>query len=155
MLKVLTSVFTCYAKFNAFFIILFLENKRLRKPSKRLIESSEEYEQVFSTKKKAKKTPESCKTVSCFYNSYIVSVDPMDFKELIHPKMKISLLFTHPQAILDVYDFLISDESNLSYIKNGPGSSKLYHCSRWVFLFHILKMYSLNALKVALDKSFC
>uniref|UniRef100_A0A671RPR7 Histone-lysine N-methyltransferase, H3 lysine-36 specific n=1 Tax=Sinocyclocheilus anshuiensis TaxID=1608454 RepID=A0A671RPR7_9TELE len=39
------------------------ENKRLRKPSKRLIECSEEYEQIFSTKKKAKKTPESCKTV--------------------------------------------------------------------------------------------
>uniref|UniRef100_A0A672SK61 Histone-lysine N-methyltransferase, H3 lysine-36 specific n=1 Tax=Sinocyclocheilus grahami TaxID=75366 RepID=A0A672SK61_SINGR len=38
------------------------ENKRLRKPSKRLIECSEEYEEIFSTKKKAKKTPESCKT---------------------------------------------------------------------------------------------
>ncbi len=63
----------------------------------------------------------------------------MDFKELILPKIKSSLLFTHPQAILDVYDLLISDKSNLSYIKNGPGSSKLYHCSRWVFLFHILK----------------
>uniref|UniRef100_A0A8C1J5L3 Histone-lysine N-methyltransferase, H3 lysine-36 specific n=1 Tax=Cyprinus carpio TaxID=7962 RepID=A0A8C1J5L3_CYPCA len=45
------------------------ENKRLRKPSKRLIECSEEYEQIFSTKKKVKKTPESCKTVSCFLNS--------------------------------------------------------------------------------------
>uniref|UniRef100_A0A671RQ78 Histone-lysine N-methyltransferase, H3 lysine-36 specific n=1 Tax=Sinocyclocheilus anshuiensis TaxID=1608454 RepID=A0A671RQ78_9TELE len=42
---------------------LDLKNKRLRKPSKRLIECSEEYEQIFSTKKKAKKTPESCKTV--------------------------------------------------------------------------------------------
>ncbi|XP_042611326.1 histone-lysine N-methyltransferase, H3 lysine-36 specific-like isoform X1 [Cyprinus carpio] len=40
------------------------ENKRLRKPSKRLIECSEEYEQIFSIKKKTKKTPESCKTVS-------------------------------------------------------------------------------------------
>uniref|UniRef100_A0A8C1X7L2 Histone-lysine N-methyltransferase, H3 lysine-36 specific n=1 Tax=Cyprinus carpio TaxID=7962 RepID=A0A8C1X7L2_CYPCA len=39
------------------------ENKRRRKPSKRLIECSEEYEQIFSTKKKVKKTPESCKTV--------------------------------------------------------------------------------------------
>ncbi|KTF96913.1 hypothetical protein cypCar_00008635, partial [Cyprinus carpio] len=38
------------------------ENKRLRKPSKRLIECSEEYEQIFSIKKKTKKTPESCKT---------------------------------------------------------------------------------------------
>ncbi len=48
--------------------------------------------------------------------------------------MKIILLFTHPQAILCVYDFLLSDEYNLSYIKNGPGSSKLYHCSQQVFV---------------------
>uniref|UniRef100_A0A671RNX9 Histone-lysine N-methyltransferase, H3 lysine-36 specific n=1 Tax=Sinocyclocheilus anshuiensis TaxID=1608454 RepID=A0A671RNX9_9TELE len=45
------------------------ENKRLRKPSKRLIECSEEYEQIFSTKKKAKKTPESCKTGSLIANT--------------------------------------------------------------------------------------
>lgn len=37
------------------------ENKRLRKPSKRLIESSEEYEQVFTTKKKTKPSKEFCK----------------------------------------------------------------------------------------------
>ncbi len=30
-------------------------------------------------------------------------------KGLVHPKMKIILLFTHPQAILGVYDFLLSD----------------------------------------------
>uniref|UniRef100_A0A8C0YGR8 Histone-lysine N-methyltransferase, H3 lysine-36 specific n=2 Tax=Cyprinus carpio carpio TaxID=630221 RepID=A0A8C0YGR8_CYPCA len=45
------------------------ENKRLRKPSKRLIECSEEYEQIFSTKKKVKKTPESCKTGSLIANT--------------------------------------------------------------------------------------
>ncbi len=59
-----------------------------------------------------------------------------NIKGLVHPKMKISLLFTHPWGILGVYDFLLSDESNWSYIKNCPGSSKLYHCSGWVFLFN-------------------
>ncbi len=34
--------------------------------------------------------------------------------------MKISLCFTHPQSILGVYDFLLSDESKRSYIKNCP-----------------------------------
>uniref|UniRef100_A0A1A7WSJ4 Histone-lysine N-methyltransferase, H3 lysine-36 specific n=1 Tax=Iconisemion striatum TaxID=60296 RepID=A0A1A7WSJ4_9TELE len=33
------------------------ENKRLRKPTKRLLESTEEYEQIFSIKKKSKKHP--------------------------------------------------------------------------------------------------
>ncbi len=55
---------------------------------------------------------------------------------LVHPKMKISLCFTHPWAILGVYDFLLSDESNWSNIKNCPGYSKLYHCSGRVFLFN-------------------
>ncbi len=41
--------------------------------------------------------------------------------------MKISLCFTHPQSILGVYDFLLSDESNRSYIKNCPGPSKPYN----------------------------
>ncbi len=39
--------------------------------------------------------------------------------------MKMILLFTSPQTILGVYDFLLSDEFSRSYIKNGPGSSKL------------------------------
>uniref|UniRef100_A0A673K4D8 Histone-lysine N-methyltransferase, H3 lysine-36 specific n=1 Tax=Sinocyclocheilus rhinocerous TaxID=307959 RepID=A0A673K4D8_9TELE len=43
------------------------ENKRLRKPSKRLIECSEEYEQIFSTKKKAKKTPDGLQTTEFFF----------------------------------------------------------------------------------------
>ncbi len=33
---------------------------------------------------------------------------------IVHPKMKI----THYQAMLGLYDFLLSDEYNLSYIKN-------------------------------------
>ncbi|XP_017279649.1 histone-lysine N-methyltransferase, H3 lysine-36 specific [Kryptolebias marmoratus] len=33
------------------------ENKRLRKPTKRLLESTEAYEQIFSIKKRSKKTP--------------------------------------------------------------------------------------------------
>ncbi len=57
------------------------------------------------------------------------------FEGLVHPKWKISLCFTH-SGILGVYDFLLSDESSRSYIKNCPGSSKRYHCSGWVFLFN-------------------
>ncbi len=46
------------------------------------------------------------------------------FKRLVHPqKMKISLCFTRPRSILGVCDFLLSDESNRSYIKNCPGPS--------------------------------
>ncbi len=35
--------------------------------------------------------------------------------------------FTHAQGNLGVYDFLLSDESNRSYIKTCPCSSKLYN----------------------------
>ncbi len=41
-----------------------------------------------------------------------------EIKGLVHPKMKIASWFTHPQAILGVYDFVLSDEYNQSYIKN-------------------------------------
>ncbi len=41
--------------------------------------------------------------------------------------MKIDLWFTHPQANLGVYDWLLSDEYNQSYIKKCPGSSRLYN----------------------------
>ncbi|XP_048853645.1 histone-lysine N-methyltransferase, H3 lysine-36 specific isoform X5 [Brienomyrus brachyistius] len=41
-----------------------LQNKRQRKPSKRLIEWTEEYDQIFATKKKPKKTLEASKKVS-------------------------------------------------------------------------------------------
>ncbi len=46
--------------------VLFTECKRIRKPSKRLIEWTEEYDQLFSTKKKAKKKPESFTKVAQF-----------------------------------------------------------------------------------------
>ncbi len=38
-------------------------------------------------------------------------------KGLVHLKMKIIPCFTHPQSILGVHDFLLSDESNQIYIK--------------------------------------
>ncbi len=58
------------------------------------------------------------------------------FKGLVHPKMEISLCITHPLGILGVYDFLLSDESSWSYIKNGPAYPKCYHCSQPVFLLN-------------------
>ncbi len=51
------------------------------------------------------------------------------YNGLVHPKINISLWFNHPWGILGVYDFLLSDESSQSYIKNCPGYSKCYHCS--------------------------
>jgi len=39
-----------------------------------------------------------------------------DFKGIVHPKMKISPWFTHPQVILDVYGILLSDEYNRSAV---------------------------------------
>ncbi len=49
---------------------------------------------------------------------------PLQIKVLVSPKMKMCLCFTLPQSILGVYDFLISDKYNQSYIKNCPGPSK-------------------------------
>jgi len=43
--------------------------------------------------------------------------------------MKITPSFTHPQAILGVYEFLLSDEHNRSYINKYPYASKLYNGS--------------------------
>ncbi len=63
----------------------------------------------------------------------------LQIKGLVHPKMKISPCFTHPQSNLGVYDFLLSDESN-SYIKKYSGSSKHYNGSRRVFLFNSPKV---------------
>ncbi|XP_047675247.1 histone-lysine N-methyltransferase, H3 lysine-36 specific isoform X2 [Tachysurus fulvidraco] len=51
------------------------ENKRLRKPSKRLIEWSEDYEQIFISKKKTKKTLESYRTVSSINNTNVSTCD--------------------------------------------------------------------------------
>ncbi len=50
--------------------------------------------------------------------------------------MKTTPWFTHPQAILGVYDFLLSDESNQSYIKNILALPRfqdkfLYNGSEW------------------------
>lgn len=46
------------------------EHKRLRKPTKRLLESTEEYEKIFVPKKKSKKrTSESSKMVTLFFIS--------------------------------------------------------------------------------------
>uniref|UniRef100_A0A8C2FTX0 Ig-like domain-containing protein n=1 Tax=Cyprinus carpio TaxID=7962 RepID=A0A8C2FTX0_CYPCA len=50
-----------------------------------------------------------------------------DIKGLVHPKMKISLCFTHPQSILGVCDFLLSDESNRSYIKKLSWPLQAFH----------------------------
>jgi len=52
-------------------------------------------------------------------------------KGIVHPEMKIIPWFTQPQAILGVYDHLLSDEHNWSYIQKYPGSSKLYNGSEW------------------------
>ncbi len=46
-------------------------------------------------------------------------------KGLVHPKINITPCFTHPQGLLGVYDFLLSDESNWSHIKNCPGTSSV------------------------------
>jgi len=43
--------------------------------------------------------------------------------------MKITPSFTHPQAILGVYDFLLSDEHNQRYINKYPDASELYNGS--------------------------
>ncbi len=44
---------------------------------------------------------------------------------LLHPKMKICLCFTHHRGILGVFDFLLSDESDQSYIEKVKETS---HC---------------------------
>ncbi len=84
----------------------------------------------------------SCLTNSCIHLFFVfdlVIFNQNIIKGLLHPKMKISLCFPHSQGILGVYDFLLSDKSNQSYIKNCPGYSTHCHCSRRVFLFNRLK----------------
>jgi len=46
---------------------------------------------------------------------------------LVHFKMKLSPWFTHHQIILGVYDFILSDEYNLSYVNKHPDASELYN----------------------------
>ncbi len=55
-------------------------------------------------------------------------------KGIVHPKIKMTPWFTHPQAI-SVYDFLLSDECNLSCITKCLGSSKLYNGREWWLRF--------------------
>jgi len=43
--------------------------------------------------------------------------------------MKITPSFTHPQTILGVYDFLLSDEHNRRYINKYPDAFELYNGS--------------------------
>jgi len=52
-----------------------------------------------------------------------------DSKGLVHFQMKITPSFIHPQAILGVYDFLLSDEHNRRNINKYPDTSKLYNGS--------------------------
>jgi len=44
--------------------------------------------------------------------------------------MKISPSFTHPKAILGVYEFLLSDEHNQKNINKYPDAFKLYNGSK-------------------------
>ncbi len=59
--------------------------------------------------------------------------------------MKISPPFTHPQAILVIYDFLLSEESNRSYIKKHPCFFKFYNGSEWVIFVNSPKEVKLIA----------
>uniref|UniRef100_A0A3Q2QJ03 Histone-lysine N-methyltransferase, H3 lysine-36 specific n=1 Tax=Fundulus heteroclitus TaxID=8078 RepID=A0A3Q2QJ03_FUNHE len=67
--QVLSRLFTEMTRGNINAVVCLLhtgqsDNKRLRKPTKRLLESTEEYEQIFSAKKRSKKhTAEYSKTV--------------------------------------------------------------------------------------------
>ncbi len=63
-------------------------------------------------------------------------------KGLVHPKIKISLCFTHPQSILGVYDSLLSDESNRSFIKNCPSPSKPFNGVSGCFLSTVQKTWN-------------
>jgi len=60
---------------------------------------------------------------------YIYIYYRVKVKGLVHFKMKITPSFTHPQAILGVYDFLLSNEHNQSYINKYPDASKFYNGS--------------------------
>jgi len=59
----------------------------------------------------------------------IIQLHKAHFKGLIHFHMIITPSFTHPQAILGVYDFLLSDEHNRRYINQYPDTSELYNGS--------------------------
>lgn len=50
-------------KLLSFFFLVHSERKRLRKPSKRLLEYAEEYDHLFAPKKKSKKAQEQLQKV--------------------------------------------------------------------------------------------
>ncbi len=60
-------------------------------------------------------------------------------KGIVHPKMKISQRFTHPQGILCVSDIPLSDKHMLSYIPHCLVCSNLYNCSELCPCFWIRK----------------
>lgn len=72
------------------------ENKRLRKPTKRLLESAEEYEQIFATKKKSKKSPsESSTSVRCSLSQLSpdnhVTLNASSDVSLVCPQMEVEI----------------------------------------------------------------
>ncbi len=52
-------------------------------------------------------------------------------KGIVHPKMKCTPWFTHPQGTVGVYDFVLSDKYNRNSKIKCPGTSKLYNGSEW------------------------
>jgi len=63
-------------------------------------------------------------------------------KGIVHFQMKITPSFTHPQAILGVYDFLLSDEHNQRNINKYPDASELYNGSEESASIHIHPSYT-------------
>ncbi len=53
----------------------------------------------------------------------------MLLKGIVHPEIKISQRFTHPQGMLDVSDIPLSNKHIRSYIPYCPVCSNLYNCS--------------------------
>ncbi len=86
-----------------------------------------------SSKKQQEQKINASHFCKCDYIIFKILPWVKSIKGLVHSKMKKSLCFTHPWGIPGLYDFLISDKSNWSFIKYCPGSSKLYHCSGWCF----------------------
>lgn len=53
------------------------ESKRLRKPTKRLLESAEEYEKIFAATKKSKKSPsETSSLVRPYFSYHLITAQP-------------------------------------------------------------------------------
>ncbi len=76
--------------------------------------------------------------LSEWFNDSFIKRSPSSswIKGLVHPKMKITPWLTHPHGILGVYDFLLSDKFNQSYIiysmcyayvlRHPPGTASVY-----------------------------